>query len=127
MSGFQQKSSYDFFVGSYISQIQVNKYSVCFTFAAERKTDNYFDISVNTMFGHYCAATGKTTQYDVEGTTKDFTEYALLEVPVTSTEIVSDDELKLTFATGDALTVFRRNDGHESMTINTPKGVIVID
>jgi hypothetical protein len=100
---------------------------VCFAFTANRETNNYFDINMNTMFHHYIAATSETTQYDIEGTTKDFTEYALLEVPVTSTEIVSNDELKLTVATGDALTVFRRNDGHESMTINGPKGVIVID
>jgi len=127
MPGFQQKSSYDFLRGTEITQIQINKYTVCFVFEAGRDADNYFDITVNTVFEHYNAADGSTSKYDVQGATKDFTEYALLEVPVTGTEIVSDDQLKVTFQNRDALTLIRRDDGHESMTINTPKGVIVID
>jgi len=121
--GFAQALNYNHFVGTYVSQIQVNKFTVCFVFTSTE----YSDINSNTVFDHCCAATAKIARYDVEGPAEDFTAYTLLEVPVTGTEIVSDDELRLTFGNKNTLTVFRRNDGHESMTINTPQGVIVID
>jgi hypothetical protein len=84
------------------------------------------EIAMATTFDHYSAETKRTVRYDIQSFPKELTAQAILEVPITDVEIVSDDELKLTFQNGDTLMLLRKNDGYESMTIGTVEGVIVI-
>jgi hypothetical protein len=121
MSGFQAMPNYDFMKGRGLTQIKVSKYTVYFV------AIDGWGINMGSIFDHYIAATGETVRYDIEKFPTRMTAQTSLEIPITDVQIVSDDELKLTFQNGDALTFFRLNDGHESMTINGPRGVIVID
>jgi hypothetical protein len=120
MAGFKQKPNYDFMKEFAFTQIRVNKYTVDFVWPTMAA------IAMATTFDHYSAETKRTVRYDIESFPKEFTAQAIIEVPITDVEIVSDDVLKLTFENGDTLTLLRMNDGYESMTIGGPNGIIVI-
>jgi len=123
MAGFQQETNYDFLKGAELTQIRVNQYTLEFLFTEGQS------INMSTEFEHRVAATQATHRYDISGRHKDFSVQWLLGLRVTEAEIVSDDALKLAFANGDSLTVFRHGPEpeYESMTIwGHPGGVIVI-
>lgn len=120
MTGFSQEQNYDFLVGAELTQIRVNRYTADFKFTESP------DINMATEFIHFDAAKKITTRYNIEGSTKDFMVQWLLNLRTTKAEIVSDDVLTLTFENGDTLTVMRRNDGYESMTINGHPGGVTL-
>lgn len=120
MAGFNQRANYDFLQGLELTQVQVNKYNVCFKFTEGP------EINMATAFEHFDADKNVTATYDIEGGTKDFTVQRLLGLKTTDAQIVSEDMLKLVFENGDTVSFLRRNDGYESMTIDGPNGVIVI-
>jgi hypothetical protein len=120
MAGFKQNANFDFLVGLELSQIQVNPYTIRFIFVEGP------EINVCSEFDHFDPATGATAKYQAAGPIKNFTIQRLPGRHVTEVAILSDDEMKLVFDSGDSLMLLRTDPRYESITMNRANGVIVI-
>ncbi|HUC60927.1 MAG TPA: hypothetical protein VMF53_03140 [Alphaproteobacteria bacterium] len=120
--GFKQRDEYDFFKGASLGSIFIGPYDVQFRF------DRNIMVALTSEFDHYDPTTGTKTTYDANGSRKlIMTAQAVIGHKVRDVQVVSDDELKLIFDNDHSISLIRRRNGYESMTISRrPDPLIVI-
>jgi len=90
--------------------------------------DHSITVGLISEFNHTDPATGAISTFDAQGPRRAvMTAQAVIGRKVRDVKIVSSDELKLIFDNDHTISLIRRHDGYESMTISRrPDPLIVI-
>jgi len=120
--GFKQRDEYDFFMGATLQAIRIGQSQVRLEFSGN------IVVSIKSELRYVDPATGQTNVFDAWGPRRaNMTAQAVIGHKVRDVQVVSDDELKLIFDNDHSISLIRRRNGYESMTISRrPDPLIVI-
>ena len=111
--GFDQRSEYDFFKGASLELIMISHHQVQLRFSQN------IAVGLISEFDHIDPTTGRKTVFDAWGPRRTMmTAQVCIGHKVTDAQLVSADALKLVFDNGHSISLIRRRNGYESMTIS---------